>query len=90
MSREEKSNPIMKSFSIKAARERFIELVCRAQQGETFVITDAGKPVAIMSSINDSPIKTTTRIGFMADQLKVPGDFDRMGKTHLDNDYGFH
>lgn len=77
----------MKSFSIEAASERFTELVSRAQQGETLIITDAGKPVAIMSPINASPIKL--RIGFMSGQVKVPDDFDRMGKTHSDDNYGF-
>ncbi len=67
----------MVTVNIHEAKTQLSKLVERAAKGEPFVIARAGKPLVKVSAI-DAP-KAQRRLGFMAGEIAVPRDFDRMG-----------
>jgi prevent-host-death family protein len=71
----------MKTVNIHEARTQLSRLVERAVRGETFVIARAGKPLVKVSAI-DAPVEPK-RLGFLTGEIKVPGDFDRMGEQEI-------
>lgn len=74
----------MKTINIHAAKTQLSKLVDEASKGESFVIAKAGKPMAKVTSL-ESPIgKEVKRLGFMAGQISVPDDFDRMGEAEIE------
>ena len=68
----------MKTINISQARTQLSRLVERAARGESFVITKAGKPLVKVTAIDSPEPSRMKRIGFMAGQIEVPDDFDRM------------
>jgi prevent-host-death family protein len=78
----------MESVNMHEAKTRLSQLVARAAKGEAFIIAKAGKPVARVTAY-DSPEKSQQkRIGFMAGEFRVPGDFDRMGQDEIADMFG--
>lgn len=74
----------MKTINIHAAKTQLSKLVDEASKGESFVIAKAGKPMVKVTSL-ESPIgKEVKRLGFMAGQISVPDDFDRMGEAEIE------
>jgi len=74
----------MKTINIHAAKTQLSKLVDEASKGETFVIAKAGKPLVKVTSL-ESPIgKQVKRLGFLAGQISVPDDFDRMGEKEIE------
>ena len=71
----------MDTFSIEEARTQLAELVDRAARGEAFVISKDGKPLVKVSAV-DAPPKPR-RLGFLAGEIEVPDDFDRMGEREI-------
>ncbi len=72
--------------NIHEAKTQLSRLVDRAARGESFVICKAGKPlVKVVSLEAPSRIK---RLGFMAGQVQVPEDFDRMGGEEIEKLFG--
>lgn len=71
----------MKSVNIHEAKTHFSRLVDEAAQGEQIIIAKAGRPVAKLSAI-DSPT-SPSRVGFLADQISFPDDFDTMGSDEI-------
>lgn len=74
----------MKSVSMQEAKTRFSQWVARAAKGESFIITKAGKPVARITAYDSPKAGQQIRIGFMAGELTVPDDFDRMVQDESD------
>ncbi|MFC3324987.1 type II toxin-antitoxin system Phd/YefM family antitoxin [Mesorhizobium cantuariense] len=70
------------AVNIRDAKAHLSRLVARAAQGESFVITNAGKPLARIVPI-DQPAPQARRVGFMGGQFSVPDDFDRMGRNEI-------
>jgi len=58
----------MITVNIHEAKTQLSKLVDRAVKGEAFVIAKAGKP---------------QRLGFLAGEIAVPEDFDRMGEAEI-------
>jgi prevent-host-death family protein len=73
----------MLTVNLQEAKTHLSELVEQAANGEPFIIAKAGKPLvkvmALQSPIADQP----HRIGFLAGQIEVPEDFDRMGADEI-------
>ncbi|MGL6044666.1 MAG: type II toxin-antitoxin system Phd/YefM family antitoxin, partial [Sandaracinobacteroides sp.] len=63
----------MPSVTVHDAKTHFSRLLARVADGETVVISKAGKPVAKLVPI-DAPAGQK-RIGFMEGQIQVPDDF---------------
>jgi len=73
----------MESVNMHEAKTRLSQLVARAQQGESFIIAKAGKPLVRVTAIDSPEPSQQRRIGFLAGQLKIPDDFDRMGEDDI-------
>ena len=71
----------MVTVNIHQAKTQLSRLVEQASKGEAFVIAKAGKPLVKVTAL-DSP-KTPQRLGFMAGEIMVPDDFDRMGEEEI-------
>jgi prevent-host-death family protein len=68
----------MITVDIHEAKKHLFRLVDRAANGEPFVIAKAGKPLVKVCAL-DAPA-AMQRLGFLAGELAVPDDFDRMGE----------
>lgn len=73
----------MKTVNIHKAKTQLSRLVDQASKGDAFVIAKAGKPMVKVTAL-DAPTGTKVRkLGFMAGQISVPDDFDRMGSEEI-------
>lgn len=78
----------MKTVNIHEAKTHLSKLVDEASKGEPFVIAKAGKPVVKVTALN-APVGTQVRrLGFMAGQVSVPDDFNRMGAEEIEQIFG--
>ena len=74
----------MKTLNIHEAKTQLSRLVEEAYKGESFLIAKAGKPMVKVTAL-DAPVGTEVkRLGFMAGQISVPDDFDRMGQKKIE------
>jgi prevent-host-death family protein len=71
----------MVTVNMPAAKTHLSKLVDRAVRGEAFVIAKAGKPLVRVTAL-DTPA-TPQRLGFLAGEMAVPEDFDRMGEAEI-------
>jgi len=69
------------TVNIHQAKTQLSKLVERAAKGETFIIAKAGKPLVKVAAI-DAP-RAPRRLGFLAGEIEVPKDFDRMGAAEI-------
>jgi len=60
------------------AESQLSKLVDQAVKGEAFIIFKAGKPLVKVTALTASP--EPQRLGFLAGEIAVPEDFNRMGK----------
>jgi len=74
----------MRTVNMHVAKTHLSRLVKAAANGEPFIIARAGKPLVKVVAI-DSPVSRERRIGFLAGQITVPRDFDRMGAGTIRN-----
>lgn len=73
----------MKTINIHEAKTHLSRLIEQAVQGNPFVIAKAGKPMVRVTAI-DTPAETAVRrTGFLAGQIAMPDDFDRMGAQEI-------
>jgi len=72
----------MTTVNVHEAKTHLSQLLARVAEGETVIIAKAGRPVARLSPI-DRDERRASRIGFMAGQITVPDDFDRMADDDL-------
>ncbi len=56
----------------------------RAAAGETTTIAKAGKPVAKVVRLDRTDVQAPQRLGFLAGQISVPADCDRMGEAEIE------
>ncbi|MDE2663000.1 MAG: type II toxin-antitoxin system prevent-host-death family antitoxin [Gemmatimonadota bacterium] len=75
----------MRTFEIHEARRHLSRLVQEAVDGDPFVITRDGRPLVEVVSINTPELAGARRTGFMAGEIAVPPDFDRMGSTEIES-----
>jgi prevent-host-death family protein len=71
----------MVTVNIHQAKTQLSKLVDRAAKGEPFVIAKAGKPLVKVAPL-DAPA-APRRLGFLAGEIAVPEDFDRMGEVEI-------
>jgi prevent-host-death family protein len=78
----------MQTVNIHDAKTQLSMLIERAAKGESFIIAKAGKPMVKVTAL-DAPVgKQMRRIGFMAGQISVPKDFDRMYSKEIEQLFG--
>ena len=75
----------MHTYNIHDAKTHLSRLVEQAAKGESFVIAKAGKPMVKVIPLNTPESTQTKRFGFMAGQISVPDEFDRMGEADIVN-----
>jgi prevent-host-death family protein len=78
----------MKTVNIHEAKTQLSKLIEQASKGEPFVIAKAGKPVVKVTALSAPTSAQVRRLGFMAGQISVPDDFDRMGKQEIERIFG--
>ena len=71
----------MITVNIHEAKTQLSKLVDRAAKGEAFIIARAGKPLVKVTAIEAPSLPR--RLGFMAGEIDVPDDFDRMGEQEI-------
>lgn len=76
----------MVTVNIHEAKTQLSKLVDRAVKGEAFVIAKAGKPLVKVAAL-DAPA-APKRLGFMAGEIDVPDDFNRMGEAEIEALFG--
>ena len=76
----------MVTVNIHEAKTQLSKLVDQAVKGEAFVIAKAGKPLVKVAAL-DAPA-AAQRLGFLAGEIAVPDDFDRMGKAEIEALFG--
>lgn len=78
----------MQTVSIQEAKTNLSSLIEQAARGEPFVIAKAGKPLVKVIPLNVPEQKQQKRLGFMAGQISVPDDFDRMCSAEIEQIFG--
>ena len=78
----------MTTVNIHAAKTHLSQLVEKAAEGEAVVIAKAGKPMVKLVPVDAPAAAQRKRIGFMAGQIAVPDDFDRMGDAEIERLFG--
>ena len=78
----------MQTVNIHEAKTHLSRLVERAAQGESFVIARSGKPLVKVIPLHAPTTAEQKRLGFMARQISVPDDFDRMSDTEIEQMFG--
>jgi prevent-host-death family protein len=78
----------MKTVNIHEAKTQLSKLIQEASRGEAFIIAKAGKPVVKVTALGAPTGAQMRRVGFMAGQISVPDDFDRMGHEDIERIFG--
>ena len=71
----------MHTVNIEEAAKQLSKLVDDAVKGEPFVIAREGKPLVKVEALH-SPTGSQ-RLGFMAGEISIPDDFNRMGEKEI-------
>jgi prevent-host-death family protein len=71
----------MVTVNIHEAKTQLSKLVDQAVKGEAFVIAKAGKPLVKVTAL-EAPAEMQ-RLGFLAGEITVPEDFNRMGEAEI-------
>jgi prevent-host-death family protein len=74
----------MLTVNIHEAKTHLSRLVERAAKGEPFIIAKAGKPLVKVTALEAPAAAQIRRLGFMAGEIAVPDDFDRMGGAEIE------
>ncbi len=74
----------MHIVNIHEAKTHLSRLVEQAAKGVSFVIAKAGKPMVKVTPLDAPEAGQVRRLGFMAGQITVPDDFDRMGGVQIE------
>jgi prevent-host-death family protein len=80
--------PNIQTVNIHEAKTHLSRLVEQAAKGEPFVIAKAGKPMVKVTPLDTPVAGQARRLGFMAGQIQVPDDFDRMGSAEIERLFG--
>jgi prevent-host-death family protein len=74
----------MRTVNIHEAKTHLSRLVEAAAKGEPFIIAKSGKPLVKVTALDAPVAGKIKRVGFMAGQIAVPDDFDRMGSAEIE------
>jgi len=75
-------------LNIHQAKTHLSRLLERVAKGGSVVIAKAGKPIARLVPVGAPKRGDAKRLGFMAGQLRVPDDFDRIGQAEIEALFG--
>ncbi|HEX9803780.1 MAG TPA: type II toxin-antitoxin system prevent-host-death family antitoxin [Gammaproteobacteria bacterium] len=78
----------METVNIHEAKSHLSKLLEGVTEGKPFVIAKAGRPIAKVISIDAPEPGQVRRMGFLAGQISVPDDFDRMGEEEILGQFG--
>jgi prevent-host-death family protein len=78
----------VETINIHEAKTHLSRLVEKAARGEPFIIAKAGKPMVKVVPLDHPPEGEKRRLGFLAGQIVVPDDFDRMGSDEIEKLFG--
>jgi prevent-host-death family protein len=78
----------VKTINIHEAKTHLSRLIDQAVKGDPFVIAKAGKPLVKVMALNTPEAGQIKRLGFLAGQITVPDDFDRMGADEIEKLFG--
>lgn len=78
----------MRTVNMHQAKTHLSRLVDRASKGEGFIIARAGKPLVKVVPIEPRDTALPRRLGFLAGEIRVPDDFDRMGQDEIERQFG--
>ena len=78
----------MRTVNIHEAKTHLSRLVEQAARGESFVIAKAGKPLVKVMALEAPSGGEAKRLGFLAGQIEVPDDFDRMHAKEIEKLFG--
>ncbi|MEW5787801.1 MAG: type II toxin-antitoxin system prevent-host-death family antitoxin [Pseudomonadota bacterium] len=73
----------MQTVNIHEAKTHLSRLVDQAVAGEPFIIAKAGRPLVKVIALDAPEPARQMRTGFLAGQMAVPEDFDRMGEQEI-------
>ena len=72
----------MEHVNINEVRANLSQFVAKAAGGEPFIITRFGKPMAMLSPCASDTARVQ-RVGFLRGRIKVPDNFDTMGRDEI-------
>ncbi|MCE9522579.1 MAG: type II toxin-antitoxin system prevent-host-death family antitoxin [Alphaproteobacteria bacterium] len=78
----------MRTVNISEAKARLSSLVDKAAKGEPFIIAKSGKPLVKVVALDAPDVSQRRPLGFMAGEIEVPDDFDRMGQDDIERMFG--
>ena len=73
----------METINIHEAKTNLSRLLEQVRQGRPFIIAKAGRPIARVISVDAPEPGQAKRLGFLAGQIEVPEDFDRMEEEEI-------
>lgn len=73
----------MRTVTLEDAQRDLPRLLRETGRGETLLISDGGRPLAVMLSTQGTPAAVSRRLGFMEGQFTVPDDFDTMFQDEI-------
>src|SRR5271155_514578 len=76
--------PPMLTVNFHETKTHLSRLLDRAAKGEPFIIAKAGEPLVEVVPLETPEAAQVRRVGFMAGQIAVPDDFDRMGGAEIE------
>lgn len=77
----------MRTVNIHEAKTHLSRLIEQAARGEPFIIAKAGKPMVKVTALAAPAPEQMQRLGFLAGQVCVPDDFDRMGEAEIESQF---
>ena len=78
----------METVNIHEAKTHLSRRVERAAKGDAFIIAKAGKPMVKVVALDTPAPSAVRRLGFMAEEMSVPDDFDRIGSAEIERLFG--
>ena len=78
----------MQTVNIHEAKTHLSKLVEKAAKGESFIIAKAGKPMVKLTPLDAPATSKIRRMGFLAGEISVPDDFDRLGGEEIEHLFG--
>jgi prevent-host-death family protein len=79
---------VVRTVNMHEAKTHLSRLVALAAKGEGFIIAKAGKPLVKVVPLDSREVPAPRRLGFLAGEISVPDDFDRMGQDEVERQLG--
>ncbi|KPF62421.1 prevent-host-death protein [Bosea sp. AAP35] len=74
----------MDTVNIHDSKTHLSRLLEKVARGESFIIAEAGKPMAKVVPLDASEKQSHRRIGFMVGEFTTPDDFDSMAAAEIE------